>query len=96
MNKANFKQKFRKESKQLAEKHNITTDKVVEIYFNQFSFLAKSIRNEENASLKLRGLGTFAFNHKLKDKLIELKQLKNEREILSKSSPKDGDGTQSD
>jgi len=96
MNKANFKQKFSKEIKQLADKHDITTDKVVDIYFNQFSFLAKSIRNEENASLKLRGLGTFAFNHKLKDKLIELKQLKNEREILSKSSPKDGDGTQSD
>jgi nucleoid DNA-binding protein len=96
MNKANFKQKFNKEIKQLADKHNITTDKVVDIYFNQFNFLAKSIRNEENASLKLKGLGKFAFNHKLKDKLIELKQLKDEREILSKSSPKDGDGTQSD
>ena len=96
MNKANFKQKFNKEIKQLADKHNITPDKVVDIYFNQFNFLAKSIRNEENASLKLKGLGTFAFNHKLKDKLIELKQLKDEREILSKSSPKDGDRTQSD
>lgn len=92
MQKQNFKHKFSKEIWQLSVKHNITPDKVVDIYFDQFNFVAKSIRNDEKTTIKLKGLGKFVYNEKLATKLTELKQKKNEREILSKTSPKDGDG----
>lgn len=92
MQKGNFKQKFSKEIWQLAVKHNITPDKVVDIYFDQFNFVVKSIRNNEKSTIKLKGLGKFVYNERQALKLAELKQKKNEREILSKTSPKDGDG----
>ena len=96
MQKQNFKHKFSKEIWQLSVKHNITFDKVVDIYFDQFSFVAKSIRNNEKTTIKLKGLGKFVYNERLAMKLTELKQLKNEREILSESSPEDGDGIKPD
>lgn len=95
MQKQDFKQKFSKEIWQLAVKHSITPDKVVDIYFDQFNFVARSIRNDEKNTIKLKGLGKFVYNERLAIKLTDLKQKKNEREILSKSSPEDGDRTQS-
>lgn len=92
MQKGNFKQKFSKEIWQLAVKHNITPDKVVDIYFDQFNFIVKSIKNNEQSTIKIKGLGKFVYNERQAMKLAELKQKKNEREILSKTSPKDGDG----
>ena len=94
MQKQNFKHKFSKEIWQLSVKHNITPDKVVDIYFDQFNFIAKSIRNNEKTTIKLKGLGKFVYNEKLAMKLTELKQKKNDREILLKSSTQDGDGAE--
>jgi hypothetical protein len=95
MLKANFKHKFNKELWDLGKKHNLTADKILDIYFDQFNFIAKSIRQDEKTSIKLKGLGKFVYNEKLVIKLTELKQLKNEREILFKSSTQDGDGAES-
>lgn len=91
MRKNNFKQKFSKEIWQLAVKHNITPDKVVDIYFNQFNFIAKSIKNNEQSTIKIKGLGKFVYNEKQVIKLAELNKEKNESKILPKESPKDGD-----
>lgn len=92
MQKANFKQKFSKEIWQLAVKHNITPDKVVDIYFDQFNFVVKSIRNNEKSTIKLKGLGKFVYNERQALKLAELKQKRNEREIFSKTVTEDGYG----
>lgn len=85
MIKANFKQKFYKTIQQLADKHNLPIDKVVDMYYEQFNLMAQSVRNDK-ASIKIRGLGTFEYKEKLAEKLAILKKLKNEREILLKAS----------
>jgi len=92
MRKADFKQKFSKEIWQLAVKHNITPDKVVDIYFDQFNFVVKSIRNNEKSTIKLKGLGKFVYNERQALKLAELKQKRNEREIFFKTVTEDGYG----
>ena len=89
-----FKQKFDKEIKQLAIKHKISIDKVVDIYYNQFEFAAKSVRNNEKSNIKLKGFGTFVYNSYFADKLTELKEKKNERKILSQTTSEDGNGTE--
>lgn len=92
MQKANFKQKYYKQIFNLAEKHNLTMDQVVNIYFDQFKFVKESIRLKEKVSIKLKGFGTFVYQERKDKKIKELY----ERKILSKGSSKDGNRDQSD
>ena len=74
----------------LARKHNLSKEKVKNIWNYQFKKTMSLIKasNEDGQDVKLRGLGTIKF---LPYKLKKLKQNKHDREILFESSPKDGD-----
>lgn len=89
MTKDIFKQKYNKDIRRLALKHNLSIEKVVDIYYTQFELVVKSIRDNKEVSLKLRGFGTFVYNKYIAEKLTKQKKEKDEREILHKTTSED-------
>ena len=79
----------------LSRKHGISKKEVIDIWNYQFKTVMKLIKiaDEEGIAAKLRGLGTFEFSE---FKLKRIKENKYEREILSESTPEDGDRNQLD
>lgn len=83
--------------KELALKHKLTQTQVLEVFYSQF----KHVRNvmvgdstkEINCkrSVKIKGLCTFEYNPFRGKKLLKLKQEKDARKNMVKSSPEDGE-----
>jgi hypothetical protein len=82
----------------LSRKHNIPQSEVKKIWNYQFKEVMRTIKvNEDNGcNFKLRGLGIIQFLPYKLEKIKQIKQKKYEREILSESSPKDGDRIEND
>ena len=82
--------------KEVALKHNITISEAERIFYHQFHFVAKVIKEDsvlkERRTVKLPRLGTFYFS-KNTIKYIEENVKKRK---LSSSSPEDGDGNDTD
>jgi len=99
MLKEHFKQIYSQDIRKLAVKHNISAQEVVDIYYKQFSFTVKQIRDDnkkaikDRVSVRLQGLGTINFHPVLATKLQKIKYDEIPR---IETSTEDGDGDQLD
>ena len=79
MVKDHFKQIYKIELKELANKYNISVQEVADIYFNQFKLIINQIRSDsklpinQRSSIKIGGLGTIHFHPKIAIKILKLK-----------------------